>query len=70
MRRRRMSAGYRARGHSAEVNASRLCKRPDVADAIGVVLARRHAAAIPPGSKFIRIGRRGVFNLETGHFDR
>ena len=32
-------AGYRARGHGAEVNASRLRRRPDVAAAVGVAVA-------------------------------
>jgi phage terminase small subunit len=38
-------AGYRARGHSADVNASRLRNRPDVAAALAVVLAAQQTAA-------------------------
>jgi phage terminase small subunit len=37
-------AGYRARGHGAEVNASRLRRRPDVAAAVAGVLAQQLAA--------------------------
>ncbi len=36
-------AGYRARGHAAEVNASRLLKRPDVRRAVREVLAAQIA---------------------------
>jgi hypothetical protein len=38
-------AGYRARGHAAEVNASRLRKRPEVAAAIEVAVARAYEEA-------------------------
>jgi len=38
-------AGYRARGHSAEVNASRLHHRPDVAAACRAMLDQANAAA-------------------------
>jgi phage terminase small subunit len=38
-------AGYRARGHSAEINASRLRKRPDVTAACRAVFDAAQAAA-------------------------
>ena len=34
-------AGFRARGHSAEVNAARLRQRPDIAAACAAVLAQQ-----------------------------
>jgi phage terminase small subunit len=37
-------AGYRAMGHSAEVNASRLRRRPDVANALTARLDQQLAA--------------------------
>jgi phage terminase small subunit len=36
-------AGYLARGHAAEVNASRLCHRPDVDAAVDAALAAQLA---------------------------
>jgi phage terminase small subunit len=37
-------AGFRARGHAAEVNASRLLRRPDVAQAVRAVEQAMNAA--------------------------
>ena len=39
-------AGYRARGHAAEVNASRLRRRPDVTAAIEAALAAANEPAL------------------------
>jgi phage terminase small subunit len=57
-------AGYRATGHSAEVNASRLAHRPDVA-AAAKALFEQHLAAIrqraAPRPIWIRIrGSHGI----------
>ena len=54
-------AGYRARGHAAEANASRLRRRPDVAAAVQAALERatteRQAARVTAG------GASGGFDL-------
>jgi len=41
-----MRAGYRARGHAAETNASRLKRRADVAEAIAALIVADSADAI------------------------
>ncbi len=41
-------AGYRAIGHSAETNASRLCRRPDVASAVQAIVAHVNAEDARP----------------------
>ena len=67
-------AGYRARGHSAEVNASRLRQRPDVAAAIDAVLAEQTAAlqdeAARRAAAPIRIRGLGWFDPTRGQFSK
>jgi phage terminase small subunit len=42
--------GYRARGHAAEANASRLLKRPDVRRAVQVVAEGRSHRSMTPSA--------------------